>query len=198
MDLKELLYDNLGDATPSVGDFLIAEPIMEDNYFSRSVILIVDEPEEEEHVGIILNKPTDVMLPSIFPNIEMTENIPVFCGGPVGLDRLTLLHTLGYDLGTSFEIIPGLFVGGEINKVIEYLNSEDYTEEKIRFFLGYCGWGKRQLISEIERKFWAVSSNINSKNLLKGAGNNYWRREVKKMGDDLRSWLTVPPDPSYN
>lgn len=198
MDLKGFLYDGIVNEPVLTGSLLLAEPIMDDSYFSRSVVLIVDEPEGGGHVGLMLNKPIDYTFDNLFPDSGIGNNIRIYCGGPVELERLTLLHTLGDELGKSFEVMPGLYVGGEIPKVVDYITSGADTEGKLRFMLGYCGWSPGQLSNEIERHSWVVNNNRNSTGLLTGEGIKYWRREIKELGEDFRGWLMVPPDPSFN
>ena len=199
MDLKELLYDRMAEEPVSIGSRLIAEPIMDDTYFSRAVCLIVDKPSSGGHVGLILNKPVDYNLSDLFPYTgDVGKNIPIYCGGPVDLERMTLLHTLGDELGTSFEVLPGLYVGGEVDKVVEYLKSGKESEGKLRFFLGYSGWEEGQLAREISQKSWAVLNDFTSPVQLKGEGVSFWRNEIKKLGDDYRSWLMIPTNPSFN
>ena len=198
MDLKDFLYNGLTEDNPEVGDILIAEPIMDDTYFSRSVALLIDEPTPKSYVGLLLNKPTDVMLSTVMPEIPQAQEISLFCGGPVELDRLTLLHSLGDSLGQSFEILPGIYVGGELKKVAEFLSDGGNPEGKLKFLLGYSGWGEGQLQNEISRKSWALEKVSEPERLLRGAGIEFWRREVAEAGDRLRSWLTVPPHPTCN
>ena len=198
MDLSQLLYDKMPKEPVNTGSLLVAEPIMDDTYFSRSVALIVDHPANNSHLGLILNKPLEYTLNDLFPELEDGKNIRIFCGGPVELERLTLLHNLGSDLGTSFEILPGLWVGGEIKKVADYILSGGNTEGKLRFMLGYSGWSPGQLSNEIKGNSWAVNNHRSAEGLLQLEGIEFWRREVKELGDNFRSWLMVPPHPSYN
>lgn len=198
MNLKDLLFNSLPISTPHMGSLLISEPLMEDKYFSRSAILVLDEPEDGGHFGLILNKSTVMTLRDLMPDWEAGQKVQIYCGGPVDLERMFLLHTLGEQLGSSTEVLPGVYVGADLDKIIEYIEDGGEVEGKLRFFLGYCGWSPGQLAGELNRKSWAVNSLPQSYNLLKGEGFDYWRREVVDLGDDYRSWLVVPPDPSFN
>jgi putative transcriptional regulator len=44
----------------SIGKILISEPLMQDKYFKRSVILLIEHSKKEGSVGVILNKPLGV------------------------------------------------------------------------------------------------------------------------------------------
>ncbi|MCH5231502.1 MAG: YqgE/AlgH family protein [Muribaculaceae bacterium] len=198
LDLKDLIFSGPPTATPHMGSLLLSEPLLEDNYFSRSAILVLDEPEGGGHFGLILNKPTDVTLRNLMPDWEEGERVPIYCGGPVDLQRMFLLHTLGERLGSTTEVLPGIYVGADLDKTIEYIEEGGEIDGKLRFFLGYCGWSPGQLAGEINRKSWAVNALPQCPNLLRGEGVDYWQREVKDLGEDYRGWLVVPTDPSLN
>lgn len=197
MDLKDLLFSSKTNIKPHSGSLLIAEPLMEDTYFSRSVILVLDEPEDGGHFGLILNKATEMTLKDLMPEWEEGIRIPVYCGGPVDLQRMFLLHSLGKILGECVEVVPGIYVGADLDKIIEYINDGGEVEGKLRFFLGYCGWSPGQLSAEIRNHTWAVDPTP-ERNLLKGFGDDYWRDAVMRLGGEYRSWLLVPADPSLN
>lgn len=198
MDLKDILFTGHPTATPHMGSLLISEPLMEDKYFSRSSILVLDEPEDGGHFGLILNKPTAMTLQDLMPDWEAGSRVPIFCGGPVDMQRMFLLHTLGPRLGSDTEVLPGIYVGADLDKIIEYIEEGGEVDGNLRFFLGYCGWSPGQLSAEINGKTWAVNALPDCSNLLKGKGLNYWTREVKMLGEDYRGWLMVPIDPSLN
>lgn len=198
MDINDLLYNQAEKPAPKAGSLLVAEPMMQDAYFGRSAILLLDDPEDGSHLGLLLNKSTNVTLADLMPDWEMGREVPVYCGGPVDMQRMFLIHALGKRLEGSYEIVPGLYVGADVNKVIDYIEEGGETEGYLRFFLGYCGWSPGQLEGEIRRNSWAVNNNRTIEGLLKGHGVNYWRNEVKRLGEDYRSWLMVPPDPSFN
>ena len=134
---------------------------------------------------------------TLMPEWEEGERIPIYCGGPVDLERMFLLHTLGSQLGPAIEVAPGIFVGADLDRIMEYIDNGGEVEGKLRFFLGYCGWSPGQLATEIENHTWAVNTRSGD-NLLSGRGLRYWRRQVERLGEDYRSWLLVPSDPSLN
>lgn len=200
MELSSLLFNHSYPDDPKRGSLLIAEPFMKGDVFSRSVILILDVEQDQGHLGLELNKCLSVDLSDLIENLETERKIPVFRGGPVDSSRLFMLHTLGEEFRDSSEILPGLFVGGSLEDVYEYLSEGGETEGKIRFFLGYSGWTKGQLRSEIDHQVWALNNEgfVDANLLLTGKGNSYWRREVERLGSGYRSWLIVPRDPKLN
>lgn len=197
MNIKDLLFPGNHNFNPHSGSLLISEPLMDDPYFSRSAILVLDEPKDGGHFGLILNKPTSISLKDLMPEWESGDKIPIYCGGPVDLDRMFLLHTLGEQLGSDIEVVPGIYVGADLDKIIDFIDNGGKAEGNLRFFLGYCGWASGQLDAELKNHSWAVNPYPSS-NLLKGDGDDFWRKEVSALGEDYRSWLVVPTDPSLN
>ena len=64
--------------------------------------------------------------------------------------------------------------------------------------MGYSGWGKDQIASELKRHDWAVLKS-GDKALLMGEGDdNAWRDAVSRFGDRYRLWLNLPSDPCCN
>ena len=198
MDLKNLLYSHVPVSKPGQGSLLIADPMMREEYFFRAVVMILDVPDGGGQLGLVLNKPTQLTLKDLMPDWESGADVPVFSGGPVDMERLFLLHTLGDVFPDAMEVCPGIFVGGDVDDIISYIDSGGEVEGKMRFFLGYCGWAPSQLRHELDRHSWAVNNNPGGPELLTGEGIGYWRQEVENLGPDYRSWLMVPPDPSYN
>ena len=198
MNLHNLLYNNSTKVTPQRGSLLIADPMMEEVYFRRSVVMILDVDEDRGHLGLTLNKTTRLTLKDLMPDWETGKTVPVYCGGPVDLERLFLLHTLGDIIPDAIEIVPGIYVGGDVEKILEYIEMGGEIENRLRFFLGYSGWSNGQLKSEIAGHSWAVRTPTQGENLLEGSENDYRRREVEKLGEAYRSWLVVPQDPSFN
>lgn len=198
LDIESLIYKQPTNLAPGKGDLLIAEPLLNEPYFKRSVVLLLEEDAEQGHVGLTLNVPTPVTLSDIFPDWKDGKKVKVYCGGPVEADRLFMLHTLGDRFEGAMEVAEGLYVGANLDQVLEFIKEEDDVEGKIRFFLGYSGWGKDQLTTEILNHSWVVTRPGDMSEALTGKGDIYWRREVEKLGKDYRSWLVVPEEPMQN
>lgn len=200
MDKKlstQFFYGEAPERPAAVGDLVIAAPL-EKREFSRSVVLLIDCDENEGKLGLVLNKRSALSLKDLVPYWESAEDIPVYIGGPVENDRLFMLHTLGDEFPGSIEILPGLYVGGSTEAMVNYIREGNPVEGKIRFFAGYAGWSPQQLEAEIESKVWSLATPHNAEELLTGSGNAFWRREVKKMGERYRGWLSVPSNPDLN
>lgn len=185
--------------TPHEGDLLIADPLLDEVYFKRSVILVIEHKEAEGSIGLILNKSAHVVLNNVLPSIDCKHEIPLYLGGPVETDKLMYIHTLGNDIiADSLPLGNGLSVGGNFSDVMLYINSKAYDENRIKFFAGYCGWHPGQLATEITEKTWAVTPLVNVPAAMAACGNAYWMHVVECLGKHYRTWLTCPSEPFYN
>ncbi len=183
---------------PFQGALLVAEPFLNDDYFNHAVICLTDYDDNKSTMGFILNNKTRHNLQSIIAEISCSSPIPVYCGGPMSEDRLFYIHSLGEIIPNSHEIIPGLYVGGDFNAVVKYINSGYPTEGIIKFFIGYSGWDIGQLKDELRKNVWAVTSISDITNLLKVHKDSYWHTIVRTMGKAYRGWLYHPKNINNN
>jgi putative transcriptional regulator len=137
--------------------FLIAMPAMEDNCFAKSLVYIA-EHNDQGALGVIVNRPIDMMLSTLFQRIDLSfmsesmENQPVFFGGPVQTDRGFVLHR---PLGAWQSTLA-------VNAQIGLTTSRDVLQSAgqaghpsdIVVTLGYSGWASGQLEHEIGQNAW--------------------------------------------
>lgn len=191
--LENLLFNiDIPTGQPYQGALLVSEPFLKEDYFDHSVIYLIEYDEKDTAMGVVMNHRIPFSLQEIIEGIERRGRIPVYCGGPMSRDRLFFVHALGDIIPDSREVRDGLYVSGNFKIVKEYINSNSPIDGKIRFFVGYSGWGKEQLVNEIENRVWAVAENKEPENLLKGYGDSYWHRYVRTMGEKYRGWLYHP------
>ena len=137
--------------------FLIAMPSMDDSFFSKTLVYIA-EHNDRGTLGIIVNRPIDMSLATLFEKIEIPlkaeglGNLPVFFGGPVQTDRGFVLHRpLGAWQST-------LAVNSEIGltssrDVLQALAHEGQPGD-VMVTLGYSGWSAGQLEQELLQNAW--------------------------------------------
>lgn len=194
MKKKSLLFDielSTG-VKPEVGTLLVAEPFLRESYFNHAVVVMIDYEPHTEAMGVVMNNPTDYTLQELVEGVTIETPIPVYCGGPVGSDRLYFMHTLGDIVPEAREVSPGLWLGGDFDAMIEIINDGYDTRDHIRFFTGYSGWSPGQLEEELERNVWAVAPSVDGATLLPGDGANLWHECVRGLGHDFRGWLYHP------
>lgn len=180
---------------PQKGRVLISEPFLDDPYFKRTTVLLV-EHNEEGTIGFILNKILDVPLHSAISGFPVFEG-PLCFGGPVCKDQLFYLHTIGDIIGGSLEIKKGLYWGGDFDTVKALIKDERITPAQIRFFIGYSGWNPDQLNSEIKKKSWIVCESKNSL-IMKENNTELWADLLKSLGKHYSIMANFPDDPSLN
>lgn len=192
-DLDSLIFNiDIECGQPRCGSLLVAEPFLKERYFDHGVICLVDYQPREKPMGVVLNKPTAYTLDQLIDSVG--SEIPVFCGGPVSNDRLYFMHRLGKLIPGGSEIAPGLYLGGDFDAMIDYINSGYRVDGFARFFIGYSGWDLGQLESELSQKVWAVTSITDTGKTLVGSDDAYWHRTVRSMGPAYRGWLYHPQD----
>jgi len=179
---------------PKTGTILISEPFSKDAYFKRSIVLLTLN-DEEGAVGFILNKQVEMSLNDLFGE-DVDFNASVSIGGPVSIDRVDFLHTLGEKIPDSKHIVGNIYWGGSFEVVLSLIKANVIKENQIRFFLGYSGWNKGQLDNEIDHDYWLVSHG-DPKTIMQG-DKDYWKQTLKKMGKRYSVWLNLPEDPQFN
>lgn len=179
---------------PVKGRALIAEPILPDVIFSRSVIFLVDDAKDD-HLGFILNKPLGVNLGSVMPEFENYE-FELFLGGPVSTESIHFFHEYGNLIHDSKHVKDNIYWGGNIQNVIEMLKADILDPQKIRFFLGYSGWSPGQLKDELKKDSWLVADVPDD--FVFTAADNAWTDALSYVADKYNIWRNFPEDPELN
>ena len=181
---------------PEKGHLLISEPsIIGDLSFNRSVILLADH-NHLGSVGFILNKPLAFCLKDIIANTS--SEFVIYNGGPVEQDNLYYIHKIPHLIPNSLEIGNGMFWGGNFEVALQLINSEEITENDIRFFLGYSGWEEHQLQNELKYNTWLVSENIYQSQIIAKCCSTFWRDKMLELGDNYSIWSNAPENPILN
>lgn len=199
-DLRSTIFNiNLSSGSKlDTGSLLVAEPFLRESCFNHAVILVVDHGPGYSSMGLVLNKTTRYNLTDVIDEAPGRTDIPIYGGGPVGDDRMLYLHTLGSLFNNSIEVSPGLWIGGDYDQVLEYVNEGYPTEGLLRFYVGYAGWESGQLATEVKDNVWAVTQPRNAAELLTGDEDAFWHRTVRQMGDRYRGWQFHPLNPAMN
>lgn len=181
--------------SPTTGRLLVSDPLLTDMFFHRSVVLLAGH-ESDGSFGVIFNKPSGLKFHEVVENFPPLR-VPLYIGGPVDSGSLFFIHRFGDIVRDSQPIMPGLYWGGNLDDIKEILESGAPISRKIRFFLGYSGWGKDQLDAEMKRKSWVVT-HASAAGLMSSPAKSMWTEMVKKLGEDYEAWLRLPSDPQLN
>ena len=138
-------------------------PGLTDELFGRSVVFMC-EHSERGALGLVINKPSDILLPSLFEKVDLAlgredlMHLPVFQGGPVQTERGFVLHEAidageGESVYASTLAIPGGLEMTTSRDVLEAMSS-GAGPRRVFVSLGYSSWGQGQLESEITENSW--------------------------------------------
>ena len=136
--------------------FLIAMPGMADPNFSRTLTFIC-EHNERGALGLVVNRPTEVTLGTLFRQVQIEladEPLaaqPVFFGGPVQLEHGFVLHR---PVGSWRSTLPVGEIGLTTSRdILEAMARGEGPAERL-VALGYAGWAAGQLEDEILKNGW--------------------------------------------
>ena len=139
--------------------FLLAMPGMLDDNFSGSLVYLL-EHSDKGAMGLVVNRPTDIVLSTLFEKIELKLEIaplldqPVYFGGPVQIERGFVLHpTNNKDKYSSSLVVADGLTMTTSKDVLEAV-AGGIGPEKFMMTLGYAGWGAGQLEEEISLNGW--------------------------------------------
>ncbi|HZX32031.1 MAG TPA: YqgE/AlgH family protein [Rhodocyclaceae bacterium] len=145
------------DAVNLTDNFLIAMPAMTDPYFAQSLVYVC-EHNENGALGIIVNRPIDMNLASLFEKIELPlehqelSELPVYFGGPVQLDRGFVLHRPVGQWQSTLAVNGN--VGLTSSRDILAAVGASGNPAEFMVTLGYAGWGAGQLEEELAQNAW--------------------------------------------
>lgn len=179
------------------GTILVAQPFLDEFFFKRSCILMTKMSKDKPSAGFVLNNKTEYFLDELITGISSDSRLPVFCGGPLSLDRLFYIHDIT-NLPDAIPVTNGLFLNGNLDSVIDYINSEPECNKHIKFFIGYCGWDPGQLENELKIGTWAILPSLDNALILNSTTDNDWENTVKLLGKDFLNWLLFPVEPLLN
>ena len=157
---------------------LVAKRELQDRVYGASVLL-VRPLDGGRHVGLIINKPTQTTLGTLFPSHPPSRKVvdPVFLGGPVGSEIIFALVQRKDSPGSrSLRIGPDLYLATDSRVVDQIIESEP---SQARFFAGVVLWNAGELAEEIRRGLWFVQEPRSELVLQKPAG--LWERLVNRL-----------------
>ncbi len=135
---------------------LVANPTLaRDPVFSQSVLLVAPGPDGF-HVGLIINRPTERTLESLFPAHEPSRSVKgtVFFGGPMSMDALVALVKRKSSPGRdALTLADGLYLAVAADTVDRVIES---SPDDARFYVGVVVWQPGELQAELKNSFWTV------------------------------------------
>lgn len=153
------MQESAGSAAAEMDDgiLLIAHPRLANPAYRQSVIVAVPLANDQ-HVGVIINRPSTRTLASAFPDHEPSKRVqaPIYFGGPTAVRALSAVVRTNTDPGEgSLKILKGLYLvprASAVDRIIETMPNE------ARYYLGHVRWRAGELRQELSRRIWYVGN----------------------------------------
>lgn len=168
-------------------NFLIAMPSLTDPYFERSVTYIC-EHNNEGAMGIVINQPLKLSLAQVLEQVDIPVSnsnlaqIPVYSGGPVGIERGFILHTPQECWRSSLKLSDEVMITTS-KDILEALGS-DRAPSQFLLALGFAGWDAGQLEQELADNSW-LTIPADSDILFQTPNQERWQKATEKLGIDV-------------
>ena len=193
-DIFEIKHNSV---RPGKGRILISEPFLQNIYFQRAVILLV-EHNQNGSMGFVLNKRTNLIVNNFFPEMKFFPDIPIYLGGPVHANHLFFIHALGNEIiPEGVKITNNLYFDGNFETLKRYMMQGNPVKGKVKFFMGYSGWGENQLTDEINHDSWLVGAS-SVKNMMLADNELFWNQALDSLGGKYKTWKNYPVNPEMN
>lgn len=137
--------------------FLIAMPNMADPHFTRTLTYIA-EHSDQGALGVIINRPIDMTLQTLFDRVELPLEAdgfsaqPVYFGGPVQTDRGFVLHRPAGDWHSTLRVNDEIALTSS-RDILQAIGATGEPRE-VLISLGYAGWTAGQLEDELAQNAW--------------------------------------------
>jgi putative transcriptional regulator len=138
------------------GRLLVANRRLSDPNFAQTVILLL-EYSREGAMGVVLNRPTDIGLATVLPQIKALKKRKdtISLGGPVGRDQVLLLAQSPRPPENSHQIFSQCYIVASQTALLHLIGNGN-PSIKLRAFVGYAGWASGQLDAEVARQDWHI------------------------------------------
>ncbi len=159
------------------GRLLVATPLIGDDTFRRTVVLLLAHDPGDGAFGVILNRPTDTPAGELLVGWGERAAAPgvVFVGGPVDSDS-----------------VVGLAQGGAVDLHLDPDDLPDAPDE-IRLYAGQSGWAPGQLEDEIASGAWWVV-DVGADDALTRDPDGLWERVLRRQSGVVAWFANHPED----
>jgi len=167
--------------------FLVAMPSLEDPNFRESVTFIC-EHNAHGALGIIINRPMNVVLDDILKQLDLKAEspamgaTPVFLGGPVQPERGFVIHEPQGDWQATLKV--GENIGVTTSRDVLAALAGGNGPKRSFVALGYAGWSPGQLEEEIKSNSW-LSAPADAAIIFDTPVEQRWQAAARSIGVDL-------------
>lgn len=165
--------------------FLIAMPSLNDTWFEKTVIYMVDD-NEKGSTGLVINKPHNLSILQLLEHFQIFGNQDsplmkrtVMMGGPVEMERGFILHQPAGKWQNTINITPhlGLTVSEDFLEAIKL----DSAPNDFLVCLGSATWNKGQLANEIKNNRW-ITAPFNASLMFETSIEKRWKVALGMLG----------------
>lgn len=158
--------------------FLIAVPQLVGPFFTKSVVLIIDNSDQGS-TGIILNHPTEHTFSELNENLKTSRGNKeqLYIGGPVDPSLALIIHDDVYHGPDTKPIAGGVALSTSLESMQVMAESASLP---FRCFLGYAGWSSKQLEAEIAKGSWLLNP-MNPELIFTDQPESLWEAVLKEM-----------------
>ena len=166
------------------GKILVATPNLDDQNFSKTVVLMV-EHDAKGAFGLIINRLygsgplRDLVKGFGMEDVQVDDEITVRFGGPVERGRAFVLHSGEYEESKTVKINADLSITNQ-TKVLEDMAKGEGPDRKM-VIMGYAGWGAGQLDGEVKRGDW-TSAGADAELVFSKDIEGIWEQARKRAG----------------
>jgi putative transcriptional regulator len=162
-------------------------PSLEDPNFRESVTFIC-EHNPQGALGIIINRPMNVVLGDILKQLALeardrdTAGTPIYLGGPVQPERGFVIHEPQGQWEATLKI--GDSLGVTTSRDVLAAIAQGQGPDKAFVALGYAGWSAGQLEEELKSNSW-LSAPADMRILFETPVEQRWQAAARLIGVDL-------------
>ena len=180
------------------GSLLIANPVLPDPNFSRTVILLCNH-DERGSFGLVINRSASLKAPDLFSSIDVLKsyNEKIYLGGPVSQSMVFFLCRSSRGVGELDEVCSGVYLGSSLETLESLYLEIENPEQNIRFYLGYSGWSGGQLAGEMEQNSWLIQS-ADERFVFLDSESLVWPKAVNSLGEKYQYLTKAPVNPQWN
>jgi putative transcriptional regulator len=179
----------------AVGRLLVANPLLPDPNFDRTVVLILAY-NDEGALGLVLNRPSQTDLGTPLPKWLKLAADPavVFVGGPVQHQAVICLARAPGDAPGGWKAVTAEVGTMDLDADPDGIGP---GISSVRVFAGYAGWGSGQLEGEIEAGAWWVV-DAQPEDPFSEEPDLLWKRVLRRQRGVLALVSAYPDDPVMN
>lgn len=161
---------------------LLAMPQLADPNFARSVVLMIEHGDNGSF-GLVINQPSPIRAAELLDSMSVPwggdPEAVVWSGGPVGRTTGWVLHEpLAAPRPGTAAVGPGLALSTSSERLRDIASA---PPRRIRLLLGYAGWGKGQLASEMARGSW-IHAEADPALIFEAPAEEMWARALRSVG----------------